>query len=333
MFKKILAIFLRDTVANRRDFLALYIIIVPVIFAILINLVTPSINDTTVNLALIEGENPAMVEYFEQYAKVSVYEDLDAIEERVNRRDEVFGVVKDGEAYIVIEQGNETEGLVDFAKALVVFEDLGLDGSDTNSTIHSFGKTVPPLKQLLVIMAIFFTVILGGMLISFNIIEEKVDKTIRAIHLSTVSRKMFVFGKSIMGLLLPVYGTIVIVLVAGFNEVHWGMLALLVASTAIISILIGFIQGLINDDVISAAASVKMLFLPLAAGPLAIELLADKWHWLFYWNPFFFAYRSAKNIFAYQAEWGTVLIDTGVILLISSLVYLYLAPKIKKGLE
>jgi ABC-type multidrug transport system permease subunit len=333
MIRKIFAIFLRDAKSNRRDFLSIYLIIVPVIFAILINMVTPSINDTTVNLALIEGENPAMVEYLEQYAKVSLYEDEEAIEERVNRRDEVFGVVSNGESYMIIEQGNETKGLVDFAKALVVFEDLGLDGSDSNSTIHSFGKTVPPLKQLLVIMALFFSVILGGMLISFNIIEEKVDRTVRAIHLSTVSRNMFVFGKSIMGVFLPIYGTVVIVIVTGFSEINWGMLALLILSSAIISMLVGFFQGIINDDVISAAASVKMLFLPLAAGPLAIELLAQKWHWLFYWNPFYWAYKGAKDIFAYQAEWGSILLYTGIILVISALVYLYLAPKIKKGLE
>ncbi len=333
MLKKVFAIFLRDTVSNRRDFLALYIFIVPFIFAILINLVTPSINDTTVNLAFIEGENPAMVERLEDFAKVSVYEDEDALKERVMRRDEVFGVIPSGDSYIVISEGNETEGLVDFAKMMVVFDDLDLDIEETNATIYSFEKTVPPLKQLLVTMAVFFSVILGGMLTSFNIIEEKVDRTIRAIHLSTVSRKMFIFGKSMMGLLLPVYGTVVIVLLAGFSGINWGMLAMLILSTAIISMLVGFFQGMVNDDVISAAASVKMLFLPLAAGPLAIDLLAEKWHWLFYWNPFYFAYRTARDIFAYQAEWGPVLLDTGIIILISTLVFVYLAPKIRKGLE
>lgn len=333
MLKKVFAIFLRDTVANRRDFLSLYLIIVPLLFAVLINLVTPSINDTTVNLAFIEGDNPAMVERLEDFAKVSVYEDEDAVIERVMRRDEVFGIIPDGDSYKVLAQGNETEGLVDFAKMMLVFDELDLDIEDTNATLYSFEKDVPPLKQLLVIMAIMFSVILGGMLISFNIIEEKVDRTIRAIHLSTVSRKMFIVGKSIMGLILPVYGTIAIVLIAGFNGINWGMLFLLILGISIISMLVGFFQGMVNDDVINAAASVKMLFLPLAAGPLAIELLAEKWHWLFYWNPFYFAYRGAKDIMAYEAEWGPILIDTAAILLISALVYLYLAPKIRKGLE
>ena len=331
--KKILAIFLRDTVSNRRDFLAMYIIVVPIIFAILINIVTPSINDTTLNLALVDGDNPAMVERFEEFAKVTLYEDLEAIEERVLRRDEIFGIVRDGDTYKVVAQGNETEGLTEFARMLVVFDELDLDVDNTTSTIHSFGKDIPPLKQLLVVMALLFTVILGGMLISFNIIEEKVDRTIRAIHLSTVSRPMFVFGKSIMGLLLPIYGTVVIVIVTGFSGINWGMLALIVLSTSIITMLVGFIQGLINDDVINAAASVKMMFLPLAAGPVAIEMLADKWQWLFYWNPFYWSYKGAKEVFAYEAEWGNIIMYTGIILVISALIYLYLAPKIKKGLE
>ena len=144
---------------------------------------------------------------------------------------------------------------------------------------------------------------------------------------------MFVFGKSIMGLLLPIYGTVVIVIVTGFSGINWGMLALIVLSTSIITMLVGFIQGLINDDVINAAASVKMMFLPLAAGPVAIEMLADKWQWLFYWNPFYWSYKGAKEVFAYEAEWGNIIMYTGIILVISALIYLYLAPKIKKGLE
>ena len=73
MFRKILTIFRRDLKVNLKDALALYIIIFPILFAIAINLFTPGINDTTVNLALLEGENPAQVEYFKQFAKVELF--------------------------------------------------------------------------------------------------------------------------------------------------------------------------------------------------------------------------------------------------------------------
>ena len=48
-----------------------------------------------------------MVAYLEDFAKVSVYKDVAALEERVGRRDDVFAFVPDGDGYYVLKQGNE----------------------------------------------------------------------------------------------------------------------------------------------------------------------------------------------------------------------------------
>ena len=70
MIKKIWTIFNRDLKVNAREFLSLFLLILPIIFALVINLVTPSINDTTVNLAFLDGENPTQTAYFADFAKV-----------------------------------------------------------------------------------------------------------------------------------------------------------------------------------------------------------------------------------------------------------------------
>ena len=57
MFKRIWLIFKRDLKVNLREAMPLYIIIAPILLAVGINLLSPGINDTTVNVALIEGEN------------------------------------------------------------------------------------------------------------------------------------------------------------------------------------------------------------------------------------------------------------------------------------
>ncbi|NLC66801.1 MAG: ABC transporter permease, partial [Clostridium sp.] len=74
MFKRIWIIFKRDLKVNSKDFISLYIIIIPILFAVLINLFAPGINDTTISLALVEGENQKQVEYLEQFAKVELFE-------------------------------------------------------------------------------------------------------------------------------------------------------------------------------------------------------------------------------------------------------------------
>lgn len=201
MIKKIWAIFLRDIKVNIRDFLAVVIIAFPILFAIGINLLTPSINDTTVNLALIEGENPAQVSY---------------------------------------------------------------------------------LKD---------------------------------------------FGKSIIGALLPIYGTAVLVWITGFGNINILQILVIVFVSTIISLLVGFIEGLNNDDIINATGNIKMLMLPMAASVAAIELLGDKWQMFFYWIPFYWAYKGNDAVLTGSAMWQQILLYSVIVLGLSGIVYVYLAPK------
>ncbi len=333
MIKKIFVLFFRDLKVNTRDFLSLYIMVVPLIFAILINLFTPGINDTTVNIALVEGESDELGSYLEDFAKVDYFNDLEAVEERVGRRDDVFGIIADGDSYYVIQQGDELEGVTDYAKALLTFfmEDVRIE--DSTAVIHSFERTVPPMKKLLVNVAIMFSSIMGGMLIAMNIIEEKIDRTIRAIHLSPMSRNGYLIGKSLIGAFLPLYGATVMVLICGFGDINWGQMMIMVLVSTIVSILIGFIEGINNETVMDAAGSVKMLFIPLAGAVALAEMVGPKWQWVAYWAPFYWTYKGTDAILSYNSDWGTTLLYAGIVLLISVIVYLVLMPKIRKGLE
>lgn len=333
MIKKIFRIFLRDLKVNTRDFLALYIIIFPILIALGINLLAPSINDTTVNLALIESDNPTQIEYFKDFAKVEVFKDAEEVENRVSKRDDIIGILPDGDDYYVLKQGNESEEVVEFAKLLLTLYETDSKIEDSNAEIIEFGGVVPPLKKLLVNIAIIMTSILAGMLIALNIIEEKVDRTIRAIHLSPVSRTAYILGKSIIGMLLTIYGTVVIVWITGFTGINVGQVLLIAFVSTIISLLVGFIEGLRNDDVINAAGNIKILFLPMGAAIAAIELLGDKWQKFFYWIPFYWAYKGNDAVLTMSATWQQIIGYSLIVLLLSAIVFIYLAPKIRKGLE
>lgn len=333
MLKKVFVIFFRDVKVNSREFMTLYIMSAPILFAIVINLLTPSINDTTVNLALIQGENDQLVSYMEDFAKVSEYEDLEAVEERVGRRDDVFGLLKDGDSYYVLKQGDELEELVDFAKMLVAFYEEGANIEDTTAVMTDFGHEEPPLKRLLVIIFMMFTAIMGGMLVAINIIEEKSDKTLHAIHLSPISRNGYLAGKSLIGAIFPLIGSVAMVLITGYTDINWGMMALLILATTIISLLVGFIEGINNDTVMDAAGSVKMMFLPMGGAVAIAELVGEKWQWVAYWVPFYWTYKGVDDILTYNATWGNTLLYTGIVIVISVLVYLLLMPRIRKGLS
>ncbi len=333
MLKKMMTIFLRDFRASLRDFISLYILIIPVLLAIGINLLAPSVNDTTVNLALVDGDNPALVANLEQYAKVQLLPDAAAVTDRVAQRDDMIGILPEAGGYYILAQGNEPESVVAAAKMLKSYVDLGLEVDDAASAeIVTFGRTEPPLKKMLVNLLILMVSVMAGMLISITIVEEKADNTISAINVSPISRMAWVLGKSGIGILLAVYGSLSILWITGYGDVNIGQALLAVLSVTVLSILIGFIEGINNDDVMDAAGSIKMLFLPIAAAVAAVELLNDQWQMLFYWVPFYWTYKGNDAILSYTATWSQIGLYTAIVLAISGAVYLYLAPKIQKGL-
>ncbi len=332
MLKKIWSIFMRDLKVNLRDFLPLYILVIPVIFGFAINALAPSVNDTTVSLAMLESDDPAKVLYLEQFAKIELFSDLGQVEKRLEERDNIVAVLPEGENSKILAQGNEPEGVLVFAKMLNSFHELDLDVEETTAEFESFGRTEPPLKMMLVNISLLMISVLGGMLISINIVEEKMDNTISAINVSPLSRAGFVFGKSLMGIFLAVYGSIALLWITGYGNVNVGQTVIAIGAVTLLSVVIGFIQGVVNDDIMNAAAGIKTLFLPIGAAVAAVEVLSDKWQILFYWIPFYWTYKGNAAILSYTATWPQIIFYTTIVLVLSGIVYVILAPKIRAGL-
>ena len=323
---------MRDLKVNLRDFLPLYILVIPFIFGFAINALAPSVNDTTVSLAMLESDDPAKVLYLEQFAKIELFSDLGKMEQRLEERDNIVAVLPEGENSKILAQGNEPEGVLVYAKMLNSFHELDLNVEETTAEFESFGRTEPPLKKMLVNISLLMTSVLGGMLISINIVEEKMDNTISAINVSPLSRAGFVFGKSLMGIFLSVYGSIALLWITGYGNVNVGQTMIAIGAVTMLSVVIGFIQGVVNDDIMNAAAGIKTLFLPIGAAVAAVEVLSDKWQILFYWIPFYWTYKGNEAILSYTATWSQIIFYTTIVLVLSGIVYVILAPKIRAGL-
>jgi len=111
------------------------------------------------------------------------------------------------------------------------------------------------------------------------------------------------------------------------------MIVLVGVTSMILSFIIGFLQGLSSGDVMEAAGSVKLLFLPIAGSIAGYEFLADKWQWTMYWSPFYWAYKANILILSKTADWETVLLCTAMVIGLSLVVYLVSLPKLRKGLS
>ena len=183
-------------------------------------------------------------------------------------------------------------------------------------------------------MWIWVTSWLAGMLKSLNIVEEKMDNTISAINVAPISRTAWIFGKSIMGILVALVGCSAMVFIMGLADtVNFAQLLIFVFFGSLISIMIGFLEGINSDDVMTAVASTKMVMLPLAASIAGYEFLASDWQWTLYWSPFYWVYKGNLSILNGDSTWTQLLLYSAIILVIAALVFAYVAPRIRKGLE
>ncbi|QRN86662.1 ABC transporter permease [Clostridia bacterium] len=333
MIRRALLIFIRDLKVSTRDFLTVYIILVPILFAVVINLLVPSVNETTVSLAFLRSDEHEYVDFYRDFAIVEEFDSLASVEHRLNKRDNIVAILPEENSHYILTQGNEPEGVVDLAKLLKTLQETDTAGKGSNAEIVDYGHTIPPLKKLLVAAAMLFTSVLGGMLIAMSIVEEKVDQTVSALNVTPMSRGTFVLGKSLMGVVLAIMGSFALVLLTGFRDISFGQLTISILGITLISVMVGFIQGLNSDDVITAAGGIKLLFMPLAGAIAATELLNSFWQKFFYPLPYYWSYKSVNEILSNTATWPSVLGQTGIVVLLAALLALFIVPRIRKGLE
>jgi ABC-type multidrug transport system permease subunit len=333
MINKLFVIFRKDFLTARRDAMATYIMVIPLILAVGIALFAPGLNDTTVKLAMLQSDDIEHIEYMAQFSKVELFNSMEELERRVEKRDDIAAIAPTGHSYEIILQGNESKIVEEYAVLLNTLYELGSTREETTAQLISFGRTVPPLKTMLVNMLILMTVMLAGMLIAISIVEEKAENTINAINVTPISQTAFVVGKSLFGSTVAMLGIIGAVLITGFYDINWLMIVLVGLTSMILSLVVGFLQGLSSEDIMEAAGSVKLLFLPIAGSIAVYELVADNWQWTMYWSPFYWAYKANTMILSKTADWGTVLFSTAMVIGLSLIAYLLSLPKIRKGLS
>ncbi|HML45464.1 MAG TPA: ABC transporter permease [Clostridia bacterium] len=330
---KTLKIFLRDLKINLREFVSLWIILIPIALAVLVQAATPGITDSFLNVALLRNAPSEKAAFYERFASVEMFDTAAQIERRVMGRDFSFGLLPDDAGdYYILSQGNEPQAILDAMKLLKTYAEKG-EASSTHVTFADFGRTTPPLKSTLITGLLILVTILSGMLIALAIVNEKSDQTIRAMKVAPVSATSFVVGKSLIGVVYTLASGYAILLVSGYLAENALQILLVLLASALISFVIGFLVGLTSDDFIAAAGNVKIIMVPAVAPILVTELANPKWHFLVWWSPFYWSYDAVKGLLAQTASMGRVWMDCGIVVAIAMILYRALLPKIARGLK
>lgn len=176
--------------------------------------------------------------------------------------------------------------------------------------------------------------VLGGMIISLNIIEEKKEAmTFAALNSTPLSRIEFITGKSLAGSIIAVLQIVAIFFIFGYSHVNFLQVLFIAIVGLSVVIIMGFVLGLVSPNQMAAAANMKVLFLPISITIIGAVMLPSSKHFLLWWSPFYWVYDGMTKIINDSATWGGLLIDALGVTVITVIVYLMFRKKISQNLQ
>lgn len=333
MLRRIFAIARRDIKSGLRDNMILYILLAPLLIAGLLRAFIPGAGENLISTVVVEGSPSTLVDTLQAHGRVEILADREAVIRRVRATDDVFGIMVDGERIEILTDGQEQMGSDTMVQGILqVWQEQPSDGP-FSVTFSDIGWSLSPLARYGGNFLLVFSSVFGGMIVMLNLVEEKQEKTLAAVNVSAISRFEYIIGKGLLGFVIPIIHAWLILLIMGYDGIPYGMVTLVILSIALISLILGFAIGIYNDNAISAVSSMKIGFLPIFGSLFGAIFLAEKWHPLLYWSPFYWAFRSVDAIILQEATWRLILFNSAVILLITGLVYGLLSRRIRRGLS
>jgi len=330
--RKVFTIAGRDVRSGLRDFLIVYLTVAPLLIALLLRVFIGGVGDAPLTVAVYDAGTSLSAD-LAPYLQVEQFTSRAGLVDRVMRHDDMFGVVATDGGYELVKQGNEMPGSDQVLRSLLTRLSDQERELPIRVVVSDIGWQMSPLKLQGATMLIIFTTVFGGMLIMLNLVEEKMSNTLSAMNVSPASRAEFIIGKGLLGFLMPIVGSLGAVTILGFAAHNLAMLVVSVVSLAFISLIIGFGIGVMANDPISGIASMKGVFIPVLASVLGAMFLAESWHFVLYWSPFYWGYQSINAILLGEATWMLVAQYSAAILAITGVVFLLLRPRIARGLN
>jgi len=326
-----------------------FMIIIPMLILIVLRTFLPSVESTSAHIAVVtsgvHAVEPGLIEALEEYADISTYSSIDAMERKLRGTGSAEGLYwdPDKEQYVsVLERSIEKNKLFSVSATVVrqyMLRKENPDAPDINRFTHrvpqelSDRSKTSPVATMGGAVFITYILILGGFIIGLNLVNDKEEGTHNAIKVSPVSKSDYFIGKSIFPFLIVLAYTIIGLLVLRLGHVN-------ILQTYIVSIisfsatlLFGLIIGALGTNENEAIGYAKILAMVVMLSIIGGMLLPDRWQWVVWWSPLYWIYNGLEGIFTESAVWGTLIYKIALIFGLTGFFFLLLRKKIAKGLS
>jgi ABC-2 type transport system permease protein len=333
--KRLITFFRLDANLSLKDSITIYSLVSPIILAILFAILLPGVQDLRIDLAVQQSGIPdqRILQRLGEYGSLEVLPDRSAVIARVQEYDDMAGITwnADGSPEIILE-GNESA--VDAELIAALLRAAADDAPGFSASSRNLGGEGAPITEYITVMMVMLGLLIGGLLIGFNIVEEKESGVIRALATSPLRIGEYIAARSIFALIIGVVsGFLSLVILMGFT-VNLGLFFLAVGLSLLVALPFGFIIGSFADNQMTAFAMVKLLMMVFMSIPLVSIFVPAGFQWLFYILPNYWMFVLLSNVIVGEAWTHSGLLFSAVATLVSGLAFIaLLIPAMKKRLK
>lgn len=312
----------RDLIRSGRDNILLYVILSPIILAVIAYFILPNFTSPSYDL-VIDGETASAYDFRQINSNsLTVQKEIDE-EILVENGDSIAVRQVNGRYEILVSQENASAAKAYIEEQLIPLLEGGEPVIESRNRAVIIGYTT--------VLLLLTTMLLGGMTAGMLIVDERAGKTLEGTAVTPTGITEYIFAKSILSFVIPlIIGFFVSLIVAGRT---WSPAAYLTASAGALplGILFGMLTGYFADNQISALGTVKLLMPLFLTIPVVSLFVPGNLKALFYLFPNFWLFESLQFVFipGYANPVGFAL--STVIALLSGLAVLaFILPKCAK---
>ena len=296
MLRRIVNFIRQDFINIIRDNIGLYMVAAPLIMAIGFSFFIPSVQSAQLTFALDQAMPVEVVETFQLHGRVELFESKTSLQERVERSDDVIGVyLNTAGEYALMAEGNETGDPVRVTAAVL---DRALRQEPSAAfTWVSLERDPSLMRETTASMLVLGAILIAGILITFNIIDEKESKALSALAVSPLHMYEYVGARAVLVLLTALVLSVASAIIILGPGLDYGLLLVGIIVSTGLGIILGLTVGGLTDTQISAIAAIKIVMIAMTGIPLASLAVPSAWRWLLYPFPNYWVFQVFQNVF------------------------------------
>lgn len=294
--RAILNLMRQDLATALRDNIVLYMIVSPLLLALLVRLFLPSIEAAGLSIALSRDVDGDLAAALEDYAAVEIFATDDEVITRVEQNDAVPGLILEEGELILLFEGNEPEAIIQAGQA--VLATVTTPDKLVEFEARSVGESSSLFREILFLSLIMLALLLGGVVSGFNIIDEKDTKAVNALAVTPLGLHRYIAARTLGAVVVAALVTFGTALILVGSAINYLLLAAVIAASILIIAALTLSVGGFASNQVSAIAVIKVLMPIYLALPIVSLFVPERWQAIFYPLPNYWQFRMLKGLFS-----------------------------------